>query len=946
MRADFHRRITLLLCVVVALALTAPLVAQVNSRGTITGTISDPTGAVVPNATVTITNVGTAVSRHTTTNSAGLYRFEAVDLGQYTVGVEATGFASMRKSGIQVQAASVLEIPFMLKVGQTSEVVNVEASAAQVGLQTSEQVRGAHIAVHAIESLPIIGLDTLTLVQTVPGVVVSPNGNINQNGTLVYTVNGQRPRGNNFLIDGVENNDISVTGPAYTITNPDAVEEVSVQTSNFTAEFGRAGGGVFNQITRSGSNAYHGTATYIYTGDVFKALNYEQRIAGLTRPPRDVHNTPSFSFGGPFSIPGLYNGHNKTFFFGAGQWDREFGKATSNVRVPTDAGFAVLQPLAACPNVALYLKVLGSLRGTSSFSNVSIAVPSAAGTCTNSTRAGQVVQTGLFSRTDANLNLDNNHQIRVDHVASDKQSMSFRWLYDSNISSPGFNNLPGFDNGFTGKTLGGTFSDTYVISPTMTNEFRFNYGRIGFNFPFIPPDDFHANLPAYGITGITGFGGATNIPQFRFANNWQYADTVTIVRGTHSFKAGADFLRQLARQHPPFNERGSLTYGSSTGATNLANFIDDFGGSGTLNKLFGNSIYHPNLFRQSYFFQDSWKATRDLTLNLGMRYENYGTPVNTFKIAAFTDYDPVNFATAHKVQPDNNNFAPTVGFAWNPGSKLLGDHKMVIRGGFQTSYDTYFNNLLSNIAGSTPNALGGNVVSSNTAPNPRGTPTFTTLFNAFSPTNPPLTKATAQNSLFSKNMVNPYTDRWSLGIQRELPANFFMDISYVGSISRKQFRTIDMNPVVNALTGDRLHSELQITPATRAAGCTLANDALCLSTRQGEGIRTVRASAANGNYNGLQAELKRRFGATPLGNLATPGASTTATRTSTIAITATSAGCGRFVGRRPASSDRSWAAGRWAPSSGSRLASPTPSTMAPIATRMARRHRIVRISAA
>ncbi len=295
---------------------------------------------------------------------------------------------------------------------------------------------------------------------------------------------------------------------------------------------------------------------------------------------------------------------------------------------------------------------LGSLRGnaTVSPSAISLAVPSATGTCTNSTRTGLSLDTGLFIRQQSFSSLDNNHQIRIDHKTSDKQNMSFRWLYDNLVQSPSLNNLPGFDNAFTGKTLSGSFTDTYVIRSNWTNEFRFNYGRIGFNFPLLAPDTFHATVPNYSGLGVTGFGGATNIPQFRYANNWQYQDTMSVVRGRHTFRFGVDYLRQLARQHPPFNERGSFAYASSAGVTPFANFLDDFGGNGgSLNRQFGSSIYHPNLFRQSYFVQDSWKTTQNLTLNLGLRYENFGTPVNTFSVAAFTDYDPVNFAGPHQV---------------------------------------------------------------------------------------------------------------------------------------------------------------------------------------------------------------------------------------------------------------------------------------------------------
>src|SRR5438067_3165440 len=381
----------------------AGVTAQVTSRGTVTGTVTDPTGALVANATVILTEPATDVSRRTTTNTAGIYRFDAVDLGTYVVEVQAPGFRTLRKSGLEVQAARQLEVDFAVNVGGGSEIVNVEASAAEVSLQTSEQVRSEHISSRAVTNLPLIGLDSLTLAMTAPGVVVSPNSNINQNGTLVFTVNGQRPRGNNFMIDGVENNDISIAGPAYTITNPDAVEEVNIQTADFSAEFGRAGGAVFNQITKSGTNQVHGTATYVYTGSAFASLTHLQKINNLSSPPRQVENIPNFTIGGPVAFPHLYNGHDKTFFFAAAQWDRLFGNVTSQnpLRLPTDAGVATLQSFAGqCPNAALYLQALGSLRGnaTVSPSGISLAVPSATGPCTNSTRTGLSLDTGLFIR--------------------------------------------------------------------------------------------------------------------------------------------------------------------------------------------------------------------------------------------------------------------------------------------------------------------------------------------------------------------------------------------------------------------------------------------------------------------------------------------------------------------------------------------------------------------
>jgi outer membrane receptor protein involved in Fe transport len=869
---------------VLLLALMCATAFAQTSRGTLTGTVTDTSNAVVGNATVKITEGATGITRLTTTNAAGIYRFDAVDLGTYTVSVQAPGFAGAAKSGLVIQSAHVSNIDFALKVGAAQETVTVEATGFEVALQTSEQVRGENFSSRTIASLPLPGADSLTLAQLAPGVSLGSGNSINQNGTLSFAVNGQRPRGNNFMIDGVENNDISVTGPAFTITNADAIQEFTVQTANFSAEYGRAGGAVFNQVIKSGTNALHGTAAYVYTGSAFKSLNHLDRVGGLTDPPRTVENIPDFTIGGPVVIPHIYNGHNKTFFFAAAQWDRFFGNSTRTLRVPTEAGVAYLKALpASCPNAALYLQALGSLRGTPGKNPVDIPLAVPSGACNGSRNAlTDVLSTSQVVRVVPQSALDNNHQVRIDHNASAKQTLSFRWLYDSSSTTPnGLNNLPGFDSTFSGITMTGAFTDTYTINARMTNEFRFNYGRIGFDFQRQATDDFHLNLPNYGGLGdgMSGFGVATNIPQFRFANNWQYQDTFTLVQGKHTFRFGGDFLRQLARQHPPFNERGSFAYAASgSGASQVrafANFLDDFGGgTGALNRQFGTSIYHPNLFRQSYFFQDAWKVTSNLTLNLGVRYENFGAPENDFTVAGFTNYDTVNFAAPHKVARDNNNFGPSVGFAWNPKgdswfNRIMGGEKMVWRGGFQTSYDAAFNNLLSNIAGSSPNTLGGNIGSSTTG---RGVGNFSGLFATIVPL--PADKTSAQNNVFLGDFPNPYTNRWSLGFERELPYGLIIDSSYVGSVSHKLYQTLDMNPVIDVSLGTRLHSEIQNPLPANFATLTLAQQTAAVALRTGQGIRTVRAASANSNYEALQFNLRRGMKATPLGDLQLQGSYT------------------------------------------------------------------------
>jgi len=290
-----------------------------SSRGTITGTVQDESGAVLADADVTLLSPSTKVSTTIKTNKAGIYRFDAVLVGDYLVSAVASGF-SRKEESATVNVGALVGRDFTLAVGSASNTIEVTSDKSSQ-LQTEDAVRSSTISAVALAELPIGGQNSLNLIMTVPGVVRS-----NQNGSLdsgIGAVNGARARSNNFLIDGLQNNDISVTGPQFTITNNDELQEVNFQTSNFTAEYGRAGGAVVSQITKSGTNAIHGTVAEIYRSQVLNASNNLERInfrnGNTTVLKNKFHeNIPAFTIGGPVYIPHLYDGHDKTFFFGAG----------------------------------------------------------------------------------------------------------------------------------------------------------------------------------------------------------------------------------------------------------------------------------------------------------------------------------------------------------------------------------------------------------------------------------------------------------------------------------------------------------------------------------------------------------------------------------------------------------------------------------------------------
>ncbi len=838
-----------------------------TSRGTVSGTITDTSGAVVANADVQLVQLETNVVRDTKSNEAGLYRFDAVALGTYKLLVRATGFASTEVTGVDVRANQVSEQDFTLKVGSGNETVDVSAAAAAIALQTDDQLRGATIDEKKLTQLPISGLNSLNLMLTVPGITPTRTGN----GGGIGAVNGSRARANKFLIDGADNNDVSVAGQAITMNNNDAIQEVSIQTANFSAEFGRSGGAIVNQITKSGTNNLHGTANWIYDGSPLNASTQSQRIsyfgklkAGTANPvlkPKNHDAILSFTGGGPVYIPGVYNGKDKTFWFVGGFWDHYTSNgSTYSFTVPTAAGLTTLQSYAAsCPNVALYLKALGGMVASNKTGTLNLGVPTsvytANRTCNGDQRAGVTMDYGTGSRVVPNSTKFYEVQFRLDHTISSRQNISAR-VYEDNQMEPLYDAglAPSFDANGTFHSWNTAIAHTFAITPTLTNELRVNYTQTTYWFGAVTEDGLGA-LPTFSIGTLSGFGTNANYPQGRIPNTYQAQDVVTKVVGRHQFRMGWEYFRQIARQFAPANLRGSLVYsnsGSSSSGTLVdafANFMDDYTGWGTTTRVarsYGSAEYHPTYTSVAGFFQDSWKVTQDLTLNLGLRWDYFGQPANIFTYPA-VNFDPAGFSKA-RVAADNNNFGPSVGFAWNPKhGMLVGEGKTVLRGGFQISYDGSFNNLLSNMATGAPNNPANlSIFPPSTGRGLAGN--YATLFPAMTPQAFATTVSTT--SQFLPKTPSPYTERWSFGFQRELPAGMIVDLSYVGSVSHHLNQQQELNPfgapVQNTTTG------------------VWSNGTRLIPTIGG---RMVRANAANSNYNAMQLEVKKRYSTTPVGSI-------------------------------------------------------------------------------
>ena len=380
-------------------------------------------------------------------------------------------------------------------------------------------------------------------------------------------------------------------------------------------------------------------------------------------------------------------------------------------------------------------------------------------------------------------------------------------------------------------------------------------------------------LATYAIAGINSFPGTTayafgvqnNLPQGRIANNYGLQDTITYTRGSHSIRAGLDLLDQRSRQFAPIIDRGQLVYQATSSFTGFANFLDDFGGSsGTAQRDFGSARYYPKLFRQQYFAQDRWRATPAWTLTIGLRYENFGTPINNLQTPAFTglfNIDPVTltgpYNKPNQVQPDNNNFSPSFGFAYSPADssglvgRLLGSHRGVVRGGYQIGYDSFFNNIASNAQTSSPNIISTLTTSTVTAASPRGIANFSSAV----PATPRALTPLDSQGLVIGNLVNPYYQKASFGIQRELPGNFILDASYVWTKGTKLLLQEDLNPLVPA--------SMRITPAGTPASTPLSGRLDNL-----QGARSIRTNGGSSYYSAGQLNLTRRFSQGFFGNLA------------------------------------------------------------------------------
>ena len=797
--------------------LAVPAWAQ-TSKGFVVGTVADPNGAAVVGATVKITSRTTGTSRQTITQDDGGYRLDAVDPGVYSMEVTATGFSTTKVDEINVAAAQTSTVPVQMTVGGTSDVVTVTAQN-EVTLQTEGGQRVNTIGSTEITQLPVAGLNPVNLVFTLPG-VVDPGGLAGGfvQGTE-FSVNGLRPRANNQLIDGLDNNDNSINGQSYQPTVRDGYSEVSVLGSNYSAEYGRAGGAVINVITKSGTNEFHGSVYDVIQNSAFNALTpYQIAIQGLTKVPHFSENTLGFSLGGPIM-------KNKLFFFGTFQGDLFRSNTATTVVVPTATGAAQLRalvPAGTNPALDQYLNTVSTFLAPTADRLIGIQ---------SGASPANAIEFGNSTRTAAQPVDTYDYITRVDWTPNQKDSFSFRYLatdqtFFNQFPTTAGSQFPGFEIDVPSLTQNFYINFTRNFSPSTTNEARFGYGR--FNVLFGPRDTAqNAGAPTITInTGsISAVGLNSVFPQGRIFNNYQFQDTITHTAGNHTLRFGTDILRQGGKQFVPINTRGALSYTTGGGFTALGNFVQGFSGpAGSASKVFGAGVEYSSIINQAYFVNDDWRVRDNLSLNLGLRYENFGVAENAAAYPAFPGLF-VNPFTRVEEKRDNNNLAPRISFAYTPNmwKGLFGENRTVLRGGFAVNYDVFFNNILSNTLATYPNALGATITAPRTG---RGVANFGFQSLPTTAVNNPL----ATVNTVDPNLVNPMTYVWNIGIQREFPGRNILDLAYVGSRGTHLFINEQLNPGINGV---------RVNPA--------------------RGGITSRTNGGDSIYHSLQARFERGF---------------------------------------------------------------------------------------
>ena len=726
-----------LVSLVAIASLCLPLRAQ-DAGGRIVGTVTDPTGAGVAGAKVTVTNVASQVKYEKFSDQDGYFQVLAVPIGTYDVTVDRTGFATAAFRNQTLQINQVLRLDTRLEIGAQVQSVEVRDQADVV--ETVNPTLAASVTGRTLTDMPLNGRNALSLALLEPGVTPADTDFIGNGGAGTFNIAGGRADSVTFLLDGGLNNEQLANGVVYN-PNPDTVAEFRVLENNYTAEYGRNGGGVVTEVIKSGTNEWHGSAFDFIRNDAFNANDFFNKSTPGNLLPRDVlkRNQYGGTFGGPITIPRVVHGKDRFFFFVGYQGQRQTQKQTLNsfqTFTPAElngdfsqAGNAGTPGPAACPNrdpgVASFLAANPFFVGASGNAACAILDPTRINGVAQKYIAAGLIPTaasGLLNAQSGATNNDNELTMKFDFNISPKDRLSVTLGGNRNpilngLGSPGIFGLvasPGYPLTTTFHNYFSNFAYTRTFSSNLLNEFRVTLQRT--NELSANPSTKIPTHSAVGETGITPdlelgaaalqftdqgsyYGFSIQGPSTLINNTFYYGDTLSWTRGRHNLKFGGNFSAYQFNTAFDFIGNGLFVF-QGAGGIGSGNDFADFLFGVPLN--YSQSPNAPTNARSKFyagFAQDEWRATKKLVLTLGVRYE-YSTPKldthgDTFNIipgmqsTVFPNAPnglvfPGDHGAPRGVNfPDRNNWAPRFGFAWDP----KGDSKTSIRGGFGIFYD-------------------------------------------------------------------------------------------------------------------------------------------------------------------------------------------------------------------------------------------------------------------
>jgi hypothetical protein len=762
------RFVPFVLAVLSVLALASLSMFGQATSGTLVGTVFDTSGAAVVGAEVEATNVATNTINRAKSGGTGEYRIDNLLPGAYRVSVRAQGFKAFAQT-TDVQLNKTGTINVTLTPGAATETV--EVSGAPPIIDTTTPQLSTTYEIETLKSLPTAAAGTLGVINlSLLQAGVGSTGGLGA-GTGP-SVGGQRPRNNNFTVEGVDENDKGVTGPTMYVPN-DAVQNFTILQNQFSAEFGHSTGGQFNTSVISGTNSFHGAA-YEYFQN--RNLNAIDNSVVLTTAEGDKPSNPRFDrnrFGGQLGGPIF-----KNKLFGFVNYERTpLGEASTPpaVSAPTANGYSQLQAILTAGG--------GNTANVAALQNWAVA-PAATGTadvCTSNTPSGKCLTTSAVQIGDLPIQAPfwNNRSAlstSMDYNLSDKDQIRGRYIYNKVTLIDNAATLPAF---YTNEVVPGhliSLAEFHTFSPYISNELRLGYMRTGFtlvvgNQTFLPTLDMFPNI-AMDDLGLN-VGPDPNAPQYGIQNMYQATDNLTLLKGNHTLKFGIEGRKYISPQKFIQRSRGDYEWGT------LSDFAwdqDPLQDGVFAERSFGNSGYSGDQHAIYWYANDIWKVRRNLNINLGLRYEYTSTPYGWTQQALNSVSDAPGVITFGSPQAPKNDFAPRVGFAYSPGT----DGRTSIRGGFGLAYDVLYDNIgvLAR-----PPQIGSTVDCPSTCVQNAFLASGGIPFQNLSGITV-LDQATARASTASflpNQTKTPYGESWDLGVQKVFGNDWTAEVRYVGS---------------------------------------------------------------------------------------------------------------------------------------------------------------------